>query len=92
MPIGNLQVGSYKNVTATGNIQAQDGALIGFLTATTSSGTLIFYDSATTTTTVPITGTITPAAGSYTPLPVCFNNGLYVVVGGTINITLVFAA
>lgn len=88
MSRGNAVTGSYKNISATGNVAASDGSLLGFFVNTTSSGTLIFYDSATTTTTTVITGTITPAAGNWYPLPIDYVNGLYIVVGGSINITL----
>jgi hypothetical protein len=90
MAIGNLQTGAPKNVTATGNICPRSGALLGFYVNSTSTGTIIFYDSATTTTTTVITGTITPAIGWHT-LPVTFVNGLYVVIANTLNVTLVFA-
>jgi hypothetical protein len=88
--LGNLQIGSYKNATASGNISPRQGALLGFYVNSTSAGTVAFYDSATTTTTIPITGTITPAIGWHT-LPTAFVNGLYAVVGGTLNVTFVFA-
>lgn len=86
-----LNAGGYKNLSATGNISGKPCTMLGVLCATTTAGTLIFYDSATTTTTTPITGTITPAAGSFTPIPASTGNGLYVVVGGTINATVIFA-
>lgn len=92
MGIGNFQVGNYTNKTATGNINAKDGCLLGFFVATTSTGTIQFYDSATTTTTIPITGVITPAAGQFYPLPVVYTNGLYAVIGGSsLNVTIAWA-
>lgn len=91
MALGNLNVGSYKLATDTGNVCPRSGALLGFYVGATSSGTLTFYDSATTGTTKAITGAITPAVGWHT-LPVAFTDGLYVVKGGTsISVTLVFA-
>lgn len=89
MPIGNAQVGIPKNVSATANLSALDGAMLGFYANSTSSGTVQFYDSATTTTTTPITGVITPAIG-WNALPVTFVNGLYAVIAGSaLNITAV---
>lgn len=90
MSIGNLEVGNYKIVSTSGNVKAVDGALLGFLVNSTSAGTVILYDDAATGTSTPITGTITPAANTFITLPVAFSKGLNVVVGGTINITLVY--
>jgi len=85
-----MDAGSYKHITATGNIKPIGGRLIGVLCASTSSGTITLYDSATTTTTTPMTGTITPAAGSFIPIPAIFANGLYAVVSGTLDATLIY--
>lgn len=90
MSIGSLNVGVYSNKTATANIKNADGAMLGFFVNSTSTGTIQFYDSATTTTTVPITGVITPAAGNFYPLPVAFVNGLYAVIANTLNVTIVY--
>lgn len=91
MAIGNLQTGNYKVLTSSANVKASDGALLGFFCNSTTSGTVKFYDSATTTTTTPITGTITPSAGTWYPIPVNFNSGLYLVLANAINITTVWA-
>lgn len=83
--------GSYKRITATGNVKPIGGTLLGILVASTSSGTIVLYDSATTTTTIPITGTLTPSAGVFIPIPLQFINGLYAVVSGTLDATLIYA-
>lgn len=85
-----LQTGNYKNLAATANVKSSAGNLLGMLCATTSSGTVILYDSATTTTSKPITGTITLAAGTYYPIPAGFSDGLYAVIANTANITLFY--
>lgn len=90
MALGNFQVGNYSNKTSTANINAKDGCLLGFFVNSTSTGTIQFYDSATTTTTTPITGVITPAAGNYYILPVAYSNGLYAVIANTLNVTIVW--
>lgn len=90
MAVGNFQVGNFSNKTATANIKASEGCLIGFYVNSTSSGTIQFYDSATTTTTTVISGAITPAIGWHF-YPVCYTNGLYAVIGSTLNVTLVWA-
>ncbi len=86
MPIGSVEVGEPKLVTATGNILPRDGAMLGFFVANATTATLILYDSATTTTTTPLTGTLTLAAGWYF-LPIIFQTGLYAVITGTTSIT-----
>jgi hypothetical protein len=85
---GALQTGSYTNKTSSANIVPRDGAMLGFYVNSTSSGTITFYDSATTTTGTPISGTITPAIGWHS-FPVNFANGLYAVIGSTLNVTIV---
>lgn len=89
MAIGALNVGSYTNKTASGNIKSTSGALLGFYVNSTSTGTLILYDDAATGTTTPISGTITPAIGWHS-YPATFVNGLNAVIGSTLNVTLVW--
>ncbi len=73
--------------TVTGNIKAGQGSMIGFYVNSTNAGTVILYDSATTTTTAPISGTITPGIG-FAWFPATFSNGLYAVIGGSaLNVT-----
>lgn len=86
-----MDTGSYKRITATGNIKPIGGRLLGILVASTTAGTIQLYDSATTTTTYPITGVITPVAGMFIPIPAEFTTGLYAVVGGTLDATLIYA-
>lgn len=89
--IGNLQVGTANNKSATANVTPNDGCMLGFYVNSTSTGTIQFYDSATTTTTTALTGPITPAIG-WNPLPITFVNGLYAVIGGSaLNVTIVTA-
>lgn len=83
--------GGYKNVTATGNVCPRPADMLGFLCNSTTSGTIIFYDEASTGTTTAITGTITPTAGQWYPLPVSTKNGIGVVIANTLNVTIVFA-
>lgn len=88
MSIGHDQVGNAVHVTASGNAQARMGAMLGVFCNSTTAGTLTFYDDSGTGTTHLIAGPITPAAGTWTPLPFAFGAGLNVVVGGTIDATL----
>jgi hypothetical protein len=88
MTIGLQTVGTPKRVTASGNAQARTGAMLGVFCNSTAAGTLTFYDDAGTGTATLICGPITPAAGTWTPLPFAFGAGLNVVVGGAIDATL----
>ena len=90
MAIGNFDVGVYKNMTASANVKSSQGAMLGFYVNSTTSGTIQFYDDSATGTTTPISGVITPAIGFHR-FPVTFANGLYAVVGGTLNVTVVYA-
>lgn len=80
------EFGAPVNKTTTANIKPIPGQLIGFHVNSTSAGTIILYDDAATGTTAPISGTITPAIG-FTRFPASFANGLYAVIGGTLNVT-----
>lgn len=91
MAIGNLQIGASKILAASANVKAESGAAIGVLCHSSTAGTLVIYDSATTTTTLPLTGSIALVAGTYYPLPVGFGAGLYAVIGGTTSITIFYA-
>lgn len=87
--LGNL--GSAKAVSASGNVKAVPGGLLGILCSASTSGTVALYDDAATGTTVPIAAAFPVVAGTFYPLPICFANGLNVVLGGTASITLVLA-
>ena len=91
MAIGGFQFGSYKNLTSTANVSAKPCAVIGVIVNSTSSGTFQLYDDPATGTATPITGTITPTASGFFPINVETTAGLYVVIGATINITVVYA-
>lgn len=92
MGIGNIQAGTSSGpITSTGNIKADQGVLIGYLVCSTSSGTIKAYDSATTTTTKVLHDTLTPAAGAFVSAPMAFSTGLYLVIGGTISVAVIYA-
>ena len=80
--------GSWSNKTATGTVKTGSGLMTGFYVNSTTAGTIIFYDAVTATNA--ITGTITPAVGWHA-LPVNFDTGLYVAIGGTaLDVTVVY--
>lgn len=92
MAIGNLNVGNFKIVSATGNVNPNGGALLGiFVSSASGSPTITIYDSATTTTTDPIVSVFTPVAATWYPIPAVYKNGLYVVIAATVGCTVIFA-
>lgn len=89
----NIQIaGQYKNLTSSSNCSPIPACVLGILCSTNTNGTVTLYDDAATGTTTPITGPITLAAATWYPLPVTTTKGLYAVIAGTTNITVVYAA
>jgi len=91
MATGSLETGVPVLLSATGNIKSSQGQLLGIFVSASTSGTITIYDSATTTTTTKIVDTFTGVAGTWHRIPIAFANGCYVVVGGTLSATLVYA-
>lgn len=87
----NQNVGGYKQFTATGNVSPYGASLLGVFVSSSSSGTLTIYDSATTTTTAKVIDTVSVSAGTWYPIPASTTAGIYIVVGGTLSATAVFA-
>jgi len=85
------QTGGYKKISATGNVCPIATKLLGIFVSTATAGTIQVYDSATTTTTDPITGAIAAVGGSWLTIPVGVESGIYVVITGTVDATVVFA-
>lgn len=77
--------GVIANITGTAN--SRPTRLIGFYVNSTTAGTIVFHDADGATN--PVTGTITPAIGWHF-LPISFGTALHIVIGGTINVTLVY--
>ena len=73
----NTSYGSYKNLSATGNVSATACALNGFYVNNTAAGTIVLRDGGASGTVM--TGTITPAIGWHT---------FPVAVGGILHATL----
>jgi hypothetical protein len=91
MSVNIVYGGGYKNMTSSANVAATPAAVLGFFcNSITGSATVTFYDNAATTTSRAITGAITPGVG-WNPLPVNTQAGLYAVISGTINITVVWS-
>ena len=84
-------VGGYKLISATGNVSPFGASLLGIFVSSSSSGTITIYDSATTTTATPVVTVTSVTAGTWYPIPVSTTAGIYIVVGGTLSATAVFA-
>lgn len=78
---------NYLQSAATVQVKTSLGKLYGIFVSASSSGTLTVYDSAKSSTSDPkISNTIAVAAGTHYlnfPDGIFFNNGLYIVLGGT---------
>ncbi|MGG1947098.1 hypothetical protein AB1286_20155 [Trinickia sp. NRRL B-1857] len=79
---------TYKQITASGNVCANDGILGGiFVSSASNTPTITVYDDAATGTSKKIVDTFTPSVG-WNPMPFAFSNGLNVVVSGTVSATV----
>ena len=85
-------VGGYKQITATGNVSPIGCKLLGIFVSASTVGTVTIYDSATTTTTTKVVDTtVALTGGTWVPMPIAFASGIYIVVGGTLSATVVYA-
>lgn len=74
---------------STSAIKSGGGDLVGVHVNSTTSGTLKFYDSLTQAGTV-LVNTYSPTLG-WNPMPLHFNSGLSVTIGGTIDFTVSYS-
>lgn len=82
----------YANITASGLIKEGPGCLTGMVVASTTSGTIKFWDQTSAATPVLI-NTLTPSAGSVYLFPdggITFTRGLYVTVANTLDCTVFY--
>ncbi len=79
------------NLTSSGAVSLTPGTLLGFYVNSTSSGTIVIRDGTTASNGAAISGTITPAIGFHR-FPASCSTGCYATIGGTLNVTLFFAA
>lgn len=77
----------YANKTASALIKTGYGILKGMYVNSTSSGTIKIFDGTDNSGAV-IDNTITPAVGYHNLGGVAFTTGLYVTIGGTLDVTL----
>lgn len=85
---------NYMQLSATKQVKVGAGKLFGIFVSSSSSGTLTIYDSQASSTSDPkIVDTFSVSAGtSYVNIPagLFFNNGLYIVLGGTSAFTVAY--
>lgn len=86
-----LNIGVYKQISASGNVKNTFGALLGiFVSAASATPTIAVYDDAGTGTTTKIIDTFTPVAGTFYSLPFGVGSGINVVIGGTVSATVCY--
>lgn len=81
---------NYKALTASGLVKTGAGVIGGFLVTASSSLTLKAWDNTSAATTVIFDTTGTVSANTYIPCPAAFSTGLYVTVGGTGSVTVLY--
>ena len=81
----------YRNLAASALVKTGAGKVVGIIVGSHSSGTIKLWDNTSAATTV-LVNTMTLAAGERNvPLyDAAFNTGLYVTIGGTADITVVY--
>lgn len=93
MTVSSGAIGSYKQISASANVDNDQGALKGiFVSAASATPTITVYESATTTTGTKMVDTFTPTAAQwYSFGDMSYAQGLYVVISGTVSCTVVYA-
>lgn len=82
---------SYRNLTASGLVKTGFGKVKGIIVASHTGGTIKLWDNTSGATTVLVNTMTLGAAERFIPLyDVTFNVGLYVTIGGTADITVVY--
>ena len=88
-----MNANKYKNLTASGLVETGNGTVVGIIVASHTSGTIKLWDNTSAATTV-LVNTMTLAIGErFIPLyGATFDVGLYVTIGGTADVTLVYTS
>jgi hypothetical protein len=85
--MSDQQFGKPFVASASGSILTTGGNILGFICASSSSGTLALYDNASAGSGNNILTTMNLVAGTYYPFPAKFGAGLYATFGGTASVT-----
>ena len=86
MPNPVTEVGTPTVVTGTATVRTGAAEMLGFICASTSSGTVVIHDA--TGATNAVSGTFTPTAGQWYPFPASMRTGIHIVIANTISITV----
>lgn len=86
LPVTATGGASYINLSASGQVKASAGTLVGVFVASSSSGTIKLWDNTSAATTV-LVNTFSASAATWYPLPFKFGTGCYATLGGTIDCT-----
>ena len=87
-----IEAGAYKQISASANVSAVPATLLRiFVSAASATPTLTVYDSASTGTGTKIIDTFTPVSATVYTFNATATAGLYVVIGGTVSCTVIFA-
>ena len=77
-------------LTSSGVVSGAPGSLLGFYVNSTTAGTIVIRNWGATGTA--ISGTITPAAGTFHAFPAYCTTACYFTIANTLNVTAFFAA
>lgn len=85
-----FEVGNYRNLTASAKVKDGFGKLMGiFVASASATPTIKVWDNTAASGDV-IVNTFTPIAGTFYPIPVYFDTGLFITISGTVDCTVVF--
>jgi hypothetical protein len=83
------EAGDCTNLSASALVKTGEGDLLGVFCASSTSGTLKLWDNTSAAGKI-IANTFTLAAGTFTPIPVHFQTGLYATIANTADITVMW--
>jgi hypothetical protein len=85
---GQHSQGQFARLTATGQVRAGQGILLGFMVAS-GTPTIKLWDSLTGAGTI-LLNTMQTTAATWYPLPACLNTGLFATITGAADITFIY--
>lgn len=89
MPNPVCETGSYSNKSASALIYAGAGQLLGVFCASSTSGTVKFWDNTSAAAPI-IVNTTSVAGGTWYRMPFSFTTGLYLTITGTADVTVCY--